>query len=157
MNRWVTTIAVVAFVSCGLARAQEVDVTVVAILASDRHTEIDKKLQKIAEEVRKREPSFTGFRIARTTFKKEPLNHKESFALMGELAADITVLSVDEKEKKVKLTVKAPHAGEVTYTTVPEKYFPILTRYQTDKDKERLILAVMVKPQSTPSSDKELK
>ena len=46
---------------------------------------------------------------------------------------------------RVRLAVKAPLAGEITYTTCCSKFFPIMTRYLT-KDNERLIIAIMVKP-----------
>jgi hypothetical protein len=35
--------------------------------------------------------------------------------------------------------------GEITYSTICGKCFPIVTRFQT-KDRERLIVAVMVRP-----------
>lgn len=125
---------------------EDVRITVVAVLASDRHTTIDKKLNALAVEVRKSDPSLTGYRIERTTSKPVKFNQKETFALVGDLTAEVTVQSRDEKDNKIKLTIKSPHVGEIGYTTVQDKYFPILTRYQTDKDKERLILAVMVTP-----------
>lgn len=139
-----------------LVRADDVRVTVVAILASDRHQTIDPKLKAIAEEVRKRDQSFqsmTGWKIERTTAKTLLLEKKESFPLINDVAAEITVLSKDDKEKKIKVMVKCPHCGEVTYSTVADKYFPIMTRYQTDPNKERLIFAVMVKP--IPPKEKE--
>lgn len=131
------------------ARAEDYEITVVAILASDRHKSIDEKLKPLADEIRKKDQSLTGWKIARTSRETVQLNHKQSFKLVDDIAADVTVLARDDKEKdkdkKVRLNVRAPHAGEITYSTVPDKFFPILTRYQTDKDKERLVYAVMVK------------
>jgi len=43
------------------------------------------------------------------------------------------------------MTIKPPTLGEITYSTTCEKFFPIVTRYVT-KDKERLIIAIMVEP-----------
>jgi len=60
-----------------------------------------------------------------------------------------------DKDKKIRMNVKAQHAGEITYSTIPDKFFPILTRYQTDKDKDRLIYAVMVK--LIPAKDEKAK
>jgi len=138
--------------------AQDVKVSVVAILVSDRHKTIDPKLASIADEVRKRDPSFqnmTGWKIERTTSKNLSLDKKESFPLVGDVAAEITIQSKEDKDKKTKVTVKCPHCGEVTYSTVSDKYFPVVTRYQTDQNKERLIFAVMVKPLPPKDSDKE--
>ena len=44
-----------------------------------------------------------------------------------------------------KKGIPPPLVGEITYMTICGKFFPIVTRYQT-KDKDRLIIAVMVKP-----------
>jgi hypothetical protein len=136
-------------------RAEDFKVTVVAILASDRHKEINPKLVQIADEIRKRDQSLTGWKIERTTAKTLKLNQKEAFPLYGDINAEVTVLSGEDKEKSLRLNVKAPHAGEVTYTNKADKFFPIMTRYQTEKDKERLIIAVMVKPVPSKSIDKE--
>jgi len=138
-------------------RADDIRVTVVAVLASDRHKNIDPKLAGLANEVRQRDSGLTGFKLERTTSKVVALNQKEAFPLVTDVTADVTILSRDEKEKKIRLTVKAPYAGEITYTTVYDKYFPVLTRYQTDKDKERLILAIMVKPEPAKEKDKDKK
>lgn len=135
------------------ARAEDYKITVVAILASDRHKDVNPKLVQIADEIRKRDQSLTGWKIERTTAKTIKLNQKESFPLYGDINADVTVLAGEDKDKSFRLNVKAPHAGEVTYTNKADKFFPIMTRYQTEKDKERLIFAVMVKP--VPSKDGE--
>jgi hypothetical protein len=139
-------------------RAEDVKVTVVAILASDRHKTIDSKLTAIADEVRKRDQSLqsmTGWKIERTTVKSLSLDKKESFPLVGDVSAEITVLSKDDKDKKTKVLIKCPHFGEVTYSTVSDKFFPAVTRYQTEPNKERLIFAVMVKPLPPKDKDKE--
>ena len=68
-------------------RADDAQVTVVAILATDRDTVIDSKLNQIATEVRKSHPTLTGFRRDRATQKGVTINQKESFALIDDLAA----------------------------------------------------------------------
>jgi hypothetical protein len=103
-------------------------------------------LTAIAEEFRKRDAALTGWRIERTTAETMSLGQKKSFPLVDGIAADVVVASRDAKDNKLKVTVRSPHAGEITYTTVPDKFFPILTRYQTEQNKERLVYAVMVKP-----------
>src|SRR5262245_14660193 len=118
---------------------QDARVTVISILASDRHKNIDERLKGLAEEIRKREPNLTGWRGGETSQKSMTLNQKENFHLIADVNSEITILARDDKDKKVKLTVKSPHSGEVTYTTVPDKFFPIVTRYQTEKEKERLV------------------
>jgi hypothetical protein len=70
---------------------------------------------------------------------------KETFSLIDCKEAAVTVRHGCDKNGRVELTVKAPCVGEITYITCCKKYFPIMTRYQT-KDKDRLIIAVMVQP-----------
>jgi len=155
MMKFGVIVGVSAFLLAMPVRAEDFKVTVVAILASDRHKEINPKLVQIADEIRKRDQSLTGWRIERTTAKTIKLNQKESFPLFGDINADVTVLAGEDKEKSLRLNVKAPHAGEVTYTNKADKFFPIMTRYQTEKDKERLIFAVMVKPVPSKEAEKD--
>lgn len=148
------TVAVIGLI-VGPAWADDTGVYVVTVLASDRHKNVDPRIAGIADEVKKNNPGLTGFRVEKVAKLEMPLKEKKAFDLVGDVKAEVTVLSRDDKEKKVRLTVKCPHFGEVTYTTVTDKYFPLLTRYQTEKDKERLIFAVMVKPLPAKDNEKE--
>lgn len=131
-------------VAAAPAPAEEVKVTVLAILATDKNNSIDADLKEIAERVQKQEPKLTGFRHSRQSCKAVMVGDgsKESFALVEELTVVVTVESVMKKEK-IRMTIKPPTLGEITYTTTCEKFFPIVTRHVT-KDKERLIIAIMV-------------
>jgi hypothetical protein len=128
------------------ARAEEeVRVTVVTILASDRDKEVDKRLTCIAREVQKEEPALTSFRYVSKKCKSVTVGNKETYDLVEEQTACVVVKQAADKEDRVCLKIKAPQLGEITYTAACGKYFPIITRYQT-KNGERLILAVMVQP-----------
>lgn len=131
--------------------AEDVRVTVLAILATDRNDKIDDKIKCIADEVRKEEPTLTGFKLVHMASKSVEVGKKEKFPLVDDEAASIVVNQARdmEKDKRIGLTVKAPRVGEITYRTCCSKFFPIVTRYQT-KDGSRLILAVMVKPCELP-------
>jgi hypothetical protein len=141
--------AFVVLASASSSRADDFEVTVVAILASDRHKEIEPKLKPLAEEIRKKDDSLTGWKVARQSKETLHLNEKHSFRLIDDISADVTIVAREdkdkEKDKRIRVNVKSPHSGEIIYSTVPDKFFPVLTRYQTDKDKERLVYAVMVK------------
>jgi hypothetical protein len=126
-------------------RAQEVRVTVVVILATDRNAKIDKELECLAREVRKKKPNLTGFRIEETTRKSLTVGTPETFALVDKETATVLVRHGCNAKNRVALTVKPPLAGEIKYTTCCGKFLPILTRYET-RDKETLILAVRVQP-----------
>lgn len=126
-------------------RAQEVRVTVVVILATDRNTSVDGELECIAKEIRKKEPSLTGFRLGEITRKSLTVGKKETFQLVDDRVATVLVRHGANEKNRVGLTIKPPNMGEVTYSTCCGKFFPIVTRYQT-KDRDRLILAIRVQP-----------
>jgi hypothetical protein len=150
-RRWLPGLLTVlaALSSQSAVRAEERQITVVAVLATDKNTHVDPRVKSIAEEVQKIEPGLTGFRVARTTSKAIAIGARETFPLVDNevLAVVIQQAGGKEKEKddRVRLAVKAPLAGEITYTTCCSKFFPIMTRYLT-KDNERLIIAIMCKP-----------
>jgi hypothetical protein len=126
-------------------RAQEVKVTVVTILATKCNNDVDRRLECVAREVRKKEPGLTGFRVERLTCKSVKLGAENSFRLVDNQEATVVVRHGADKNNRVGLTVKPPLMGEVDYTTCCGKFLLIITRYQT-KDKERLIIAVRVQP-----------
>lgn len=127
------------------AWADDVRVTVVAIAASDRNTNVDPKLAEVAREVKKHDSSLSGFRIANTAVKEFNVGQKQSFPLADDAKVDITITAKDDSKQRVKLAVKAPAVGEIVYQTGYDKFFPIVTRQLTTAG-ERLIVAIMVKP-----------
>lgn len=135
----------VAALTLAPARAQNIRVTVVTILATDRNTRVDERIKCVAEQVKKLDASLTGFRVERVSCRSLAVGVKETFKLVEEQTATITIQRGADKDKWVSLTLKAPTLGEITYSVLCEKYLPVLTRFTT-KDGERLILAVMVKP-----------
>src|SRR5437867_1620646 len=62
--------------------AEEVKVTVVVILATDRNNEVAGELKCIAQEVQKKYPHLTGFRLEQITRKSLPVGKSEKFALV---------------------------------------------------------------------------
>jgi hypothetical protein len=140
-------LAAVSAVTAGVgARADDVRVTIVAVAASDRHREVNPKLKEIAREVQKLEAALTGYKLERTTSKPVNVGQKESFALVDGETADITVLTKDDSRQRIRLEVKTPRVGAITYSTCYDKFFPIVTRYLTLNERERLIVAIMVQP-----------
>jgi len=125
---------------------REVKVSVVAILASEQDNKIDPRLQGIAREIQRHHPQLKGFRMAKMTSKSVPVRGAtESFELVADQKADITVLKTADKNDKVQLKITPPTLGEITYTTTCGKFFPIVTRYQTSNN-ESLIIAIRVQP-----------
>jgi hypothetical protein len=130
--------------ACG-PRPENIQVTVIAILATDRDKEVDEKIKCIAEELHKKHPELTGFREARTTRKSLPVGDEESFPLVDEKDATIRIHSGADKDNWVSLTLKTPGQGEIRYSVRCGKCVPFGTSYVT-KDNRRLFLAVLVKP-----------
>ena len=156
MSRWILalTLVVAGFAPATLF-ADEAEVTVIAVLASDRHTKIDPKLQAIAAQIRKHNPSLTGFTLDSQTKKTLTLSKKDSFPLVDNLNAEVTVISGNTEKGESKVLVKGPNSPQVEYTIKGEKYFPIETSYQRKDEKERLFFAIMVKPLPAKPAEKD--
>jgi hypothetical protein len=124
---------------------REVKVSVVTILATEQNKKVDPRLECVAREVRNLHPHLTGFRFLKMACKSVPLRGTETFDLVVDQKASVTVLRDPDRQNRVRLKINPPTMGEVTYVTPCGKFFPIVTRYQT-KDQEWLLLAVRVQP-----------
>ena len=124
-----------------------IEVRVVEVLASSKNNQVDKKLECLAKEVQKIEPSLTGFRLKRCTLKELRIGDKVTVPLVEDESIEISIQGSHQdgpgNKDRVQLTVKPPTLGKIVYASCCSKYFPIVTRYET-KDKERLILAICV-------------
>lgn len=121
----------------------EVKVTVIAVLASTRHTEIDPLLKCLAEKMREKDRTLTGFRAGRMTTQVLRPGGEATFRLVDDQVAVVILEPKPNKAKGTCLTVKTPGLGVFTYTISCEKCFPIATPYQTKKG-ERLIVGFVV-------------
>lgn len=152
--------AAISFLALALAQCpqasdeKKVSVTVVVVLASETGNSVDRRLTAIAEEIRKREPKLTSFRLARMESRSLAVDEPCSFKLVDKQQARITVKQHNFLESsknpevsadKVVLSVEAPEQGEIVYRSKCGKFLPIVTRFQTAK-RERLILALRVQP-----------
>ncbi len=123
----------------------EVRVSIVSILACEKSNRVDPRVECIAREVQKVHPHLKGFRMAKMTCKAVPVRGTETFELVVDQEAQVTVVKPNDKDGRVQLKVTPPTLGEITYTTACGKFFPIVTRYHT-KNGELLIIAVRVQP-----------
>jgi hypothetical protein len=130
-----------------LARADEnnIKVTVVAVLASTTDKTIDKELKELAQEMRKKDPTLTGFVVDRSSSQSMKVGEKATFKFMEKQSVEVELREKNAKTNRVSLTITPPTLGEIAYTTCCGKYFPVCTGYQT-KDGKKLIIAVMVAP-----------
>src|SRR5947209_2692249 len=113
----------------GRGFAQDVRVTVVTIMATNRNTDVNAKLKDLVDEVKKRDPSLTGFRLGTTACKEINVGQKEVIRLIEDKAwTDIKLLAKNDSRERVTIEVKPPMVGAITYETCYGKFFPIITR-----------------------------
>lgn len=140
-----TVVAAVVLPAHSACQVEQVRVTLVVILANDRDNKVDAMLTCLAQEVRKKRPDLTGFKEINQTCKSVAVGKDETFELVENQNGVVSVRHGADAKNRVCLKVKAPGAGEITYSTACGKFFPIITRYQTKKN-ETLILAIRVEP-----------
>ncbi len=128
-----------------VAGDDNVRVSVVAVLATDKNDKIDPKLECLAKEVQKRDPKLTGFRIAKMTTKSLALGGKDDFDLCAEQCLHVVVEKKGDEEGRFKMKITPPRMGDITYTTTCGKFFPIMTPFR-NKDDELLIIGVRILP-----------
>jgi|SRR5665213_486722 len=120
-------------------------VSVLAILATDKNDKIDPKLECIVKEVQKHDPKLTGFRIANITSKSLPIGGKDDFELCGDQCLHVTVEKKGDEKGRLQMKITPPQMGDITYTTTCGKYFPVMTPYH-NKEGELLIIGVRIQP-----------
>ena len=129
-----------------LARPEDekIKITVIAVLASSRHENIDKRLKELAPQLKKKNSDWTGFEVERQSCESIKVGGSATFKLMDDCKVVIEVKERDPKTGCISLVVKADTLGEFAYTCCCEKFVPVITRYDT-KNKDRLIIAIMTK------------
>jgi hypothetical protein len=133
--------------------ADPVRVTVVVVYASAKTAETDPKLATLADEVRKRDPKLTGFSVVTTLQKSIPPGDAHTFDLPEKQTLKVAVDRSKDKDDRIGLTITPPGLGEITYSCVCGKFFPIVTPHKTSGG-EQLIVAVMGKPCVAGKKDK---
>jgi hypothetical protein len=135
------------FLTAGPAAAQEVRVTVVAILATtDKNAPVEKELASIAAVVKQTYPDLVGFRRGTMTTKPVAIGKDDTFPLVDDETAMVSILQGMDKKEMIRVKVKPPLLNEITMNCCCSKFVPFVTPYETRGKKERLIIAVMVNP-----------
>jgi hypothetical protein len=126
------------------AKEDSVQVTVAVILASADGT-VDDRLKCVACEVHKLHPKLNGFHLGTTTTHCVSLGKSATFPLVDGQEASVTVKRCTEYPGRYCLEVKSKAlVGEMTYSSVCGKYFPLVTGYKTKDNKDQLIIAFKV-------------
>jgi hypothetical protein len=124
---------------------EKIRLSVVAICAHNRDDRIDPRLTCMADEIKKAVPQLTGFKMGKMSRKEVPVGGRETFELVDDQVATVTVVQAADKENLIQIKLTPPQMGEVTYETSCGRFFTIITKYRT-RNKEVLILAVRVQP-----------
>jgi hypothetical protein len=127
------------------AHAENVQVTVLAILASDKDDVVAEKISEIADAVRSKHKQLSHFALHKTSQESVGLGKSVTISLVDKVTMEVLVNEKPDSEGRITLTIKPPEMGELTYACSCGKYFPVITDYYT-ANKERLIIAVMAKP-----------
>jgi hypothetical protein len=138
-------LALLAAAPPGRQDRETVQVSVIAILATERDETIDPKLACIAREVRRTHKELTGFQMGKIAKRSLAVGGKETFDLGGDQKAVITVKQAADSKNRVEVKVEPPQMGEITYDTCCGKFLPIITPIRT-KNNDLLIIAVRVQP-----------
>jgi hypothetical protein len=126
------------------APEERVKVTVAVILANG-DGKVDDKLKCVATEVGKMHPKLTGFHLGTTATRSVPLGGSEKFKLVDGQEASITVRRCKECPGRFCLEVDSKAlVGEMAYSSVCGKYFPLVTGYKTKDHGDQLIIAFKV-------------
>jgi len=120
-------------------------VTVVIVLASSTHKEVNGKLTALATEVRKVHEDLTGFKLESVLQKSLAPGETHSFELLDKQILKVKIDKPKDKDGRIGLTVTPPGLDEVSYTCVCDKFFPLVTPHKT-KAGEQLIVAILAKP-----------
>jgi hypothetical protein len=146
--RWLLVLALTAGAVSGRARAAEpqpVRVTVVVVMATPNNNKVDPKLKPLSQEVQKKHPKLTGFRIEATVEKSIPVGESRTIDLADGQTLKVTIDSPKDKTGHIGVTLAPPGLGEIQYTCVCDKFVPVITPHVT-KTGEQLIVAVLAKP-----------
>lgn len=129
-------------------KPDQVEVKVLAILASERHKDIHPKLTEFAKQVRKKDSTLTGFQLDRTTGERLELGETKTFPLVGKEVVEVTVNKERNDKGRVMLTIKPPGLDQITYECACDRFFSVATQHYVEKDKDRqqLFIAIMAKP-----------
>ena len=126
------------------ASEERVNITVAVILANG-DGKVDEKLTCVAKEVRKTHPKLTGFHLGTMTTLPVTLGTAEKFKLEDGQEATISVKHCTACPGRFCLEVKSKAlVGEMTYSSVCGKYFPLVTGYQTKDHGDQLIIVFKV-------------
>jgi hypothetical protein len=150
--------AIIALCGAGPIRnPDDVKVTIVLILATEKDEGIDCELKEIAKAIQRKHPHLKSFRLEEMSRKHIPVGKSETFPLIEKQVVTVAIRHATDEKGQVGIAIRAPMAAkEIDYTTCCSKYLPIVTKYRTTEH-EYLILAISIgcKPKPPPEPAKE--
>jgi hypothetical protein len=127
----------------GCGDDDEVRVTVVAIVASEKSDRIDPKLKELANCIQKKYPELKGFRLGKVNRETVEIGKERKFDLGDGKSAAVTVGHGSDEKNRVGIALQLPCCGKCQFETCCGKFFPLKT-CQKMKDGECLIVAIRV-------------
>ena len=154
MRRSLPAAALLALMTTAAAcpPADEIEVKVLGILASEHHKEVNEKLTEFAKHVRTKQPALTGFKLDHTGRQTLKLGETKKFKTTGGQVVEVTVNKERNEKGRITLTIKPPKMGQITYECVCDKYFATATEHYEGqgKDRAQLFVAVRASPCGPP-------
>ena len=109
-------------------KAEEIEVQVLAILASEHHKDVHPKLTRVRQHVQKKDANLTGFRLDRTNVDELELGETKKFPLVGKEVVEVTVNKERNEKGRITLTIKPPGLEQITYECACDKFFSVATK-----------------------------
>ena len=130
---------------CAAADPEKGVKVTVAVILANADGKVNDKLKCVATEVQKMHPKLTGFHLGNTTTLPIPLGGSEKFKLIDGQEASIKVKRCKDCPGRFCLEIQSKAlVGEMAYTSVCGKYFPLVTDYKTKDRGDQLIIAFKV-------------
>ena len=147
MSRLIPTVVLLIAVATATAcpPADEIEVKVLGILASEHNDKVDAKLTEFARHVQKKQPALTGFKLDHTEEQTLKLGETKKFKTTGGQMVEVTVNKERNEKGRITLTIKPPKMGQITYECVCDKFFATATEHYEGKGKDRAQLFVAIK------------
>lgn len=133
-----------AFVTPIFPAEEEISVTTLVMIATEKNAVVEEKLKSISESIRVKEPKLTGLTLAHTYHQNIKIGASKEIDLGDDKKFTITLIQKKDSDK-VTLRLRPPVGGEISYTCSCGAYVPVCTGL-TNANGDRIIVAVMAKP-----------
>src|SRR5262245_61943419 len=93
----------VCLLTAAVGSADNVRVTVIAILASDKHKEVNERLKDIAEKIQEKDPKLTGFKLEQVSCESIAPGKSAKLKLIDKETVEVLVNEKTDADGRVLL------------------------------------------------------